>query len=181
MPMYDFKCEEDHLSEALRPLGTQEIPCPTCGKVATKVWMSHTPAVIGDACDIHQENGFPTVQHFTSKSERRRALKEAGIQEMHRHVGVPGTDKSPHTTLWSAISAETLANAKAMLERVGGIRPSTTTEEDLDDAVAVGEVAVPILTTGGGRTIAVHIGKVYSGTLDPDVLLNHMKERDGEA
>lgn len=169
MPMYDFKCEQGHTFDALAPVGTKKIACRECGQPAILVWISKPPATIGDACDIMQENGFKEPRHFTSKLERHRALKEAGIIEMVRHVGVPGTDKSPHTTLWSGLSAKTLADAKSMLERVAGVRASDP-EEALDMAIELGEVAVPVATTSDGRTISVRMGDVYSGALDPEVL-----------
>lgn len=167
MPMYDFLCPNGHEFDAYRPVGTQSASCPDCSCDSPKVWISHPPSVIGDECDIIQENGFRHPQRFTSMSERRRALKEAGMSEMVRHVGVPGTDKSPHTSSWSAIGPGTLESAKAMLERVGSTRRDPT-EDEVDDAVSVGDIAVPVVTTSDGRTLGVHVGKVYSGVINPD-------------
>jgi hypothetical protein len=35
-----------------------------------------------------------------SHSERRRLMKERGLREQVRHVGLRGSDKSPHTSRW---------------------------------------------------------------------------------
>lgn len=35
-----------------------------------------------------------------SHSERRAIMKARGLEERVRHVPLPGTDKSPHTTRW---------------------------------------------------------------------------------
>ena len=74
------------------------------------------------------ENLGDTPVTFHSKTDYRRYLQTHGIEECVRHVPVPGSDKSPHTTSWAAVSQETLDGAKAMLERVGTgtdpVRPS---------------------------------------------------------
>jgi hypothetical protein len=54
----------------------------------------------GDTIDEWNENVAPTPVHFTSRTEKRRYLKETGQIEFVRHVGKPGSDKSPHTTRW---------------------------------------------------------------------------------
>jgi hypothetical protein len=46
------------------------------------------------------ENLAPTPVTFHSRSEKRRYLKEHGIHEKVRHVGLQGSDKSPHTQRW---------------------------------------------------------------------------------
>lgn len=56
---------------------------------------------------------------FYSPAELNRYLKANRLESFVRHTPVPGTDKSPHTTSWAAVSQETLDGAKAMLERVG--------------------------------------------------------------
>jgi hypothetical protein len=51
---------------------------------------------------------------FYSRSEKRRWLKAHGIEEMVRHVPVPGSDSSPYTTSWASVDLEA---AKALAER----------------------------------------------------------------
>lgn len=36
MPIYDFTCPRGHTREALRPVGTESVPCG-CGSIATRV------------------------------------------------------------------------------------------------------------------------------------------------
>lgn len=98
---------------------------PFCHGDPTK----HAPGVstaIGDECDIWQENGFHTPQHFTLKSERRRALAEKGLEDRVRHVTIPGTDKSPYTSDWSRGTVD-LAAATALVSR-----PSQATTEETE-------------------------------------------------
>lgn len=58
----------------------------------------------------------PVTLH--SPAEKARYLKAHNLEEFVRHQPVPGSDKSPHTTSWAAVSKETLDGATAMLERV---------------------------------------------------------------
>lgn len=46
------------------------------------------------------ENLAPTPITFHSRSEKREYLRANGIREQVRHVGVPGSDKSPFTSRW---------------------------------------------------------------------------------
>jgi hypothetical protein len=55
---------------------------------------------IGDEIDEWNENVGHEPVHFTSRQERKRYLKEHGLQEFVRHVGEQGSDKSKHTTRW---------------------------------------------------------------------------------
>jgi hypothetical protein len=60
------------------------------------------------------ENLGPEPVTFYSRSEKRRWLKQHGIEEMVRHVPVPGTDASPHTTSWVSVDLDA---ARALAER----------------------------------------------------------------
>lgn len=64
------------------------------------------------------ENYGPHPVKVTSHTERIRLMKARGLEPMIRHVGIPGTDKSPHTSNWAAVSRTQLENATAMLERI---------------------------------------------------------------
>lgn len=46
------------------------------------------------------ENLGPRPIRFDSHSEKRAYMRAHGIREFIQHVGVPGTDKSPHTQRW---------------------------------------------------------------------------------
>lgn len=56
-----------------------------------------------------------------SPADLKRELKARNLEECVRHMPLPGSDKSPHTTDWSrgCIDPQTLANAKALVERMG--------------------------------------------------------------
>ena len=60
----------------------------------------HGLRAIGDEIDEWNENVAHTPVHFTSRSEKRRYLKEHGLQEFVRHVGTQGSDKSDKTSRW---------------------------------------------------------------------------------
>lgn len=173
MPMYDFECPDCGAQfERLFRAGDHDSLCHDCCVEATRVWVSKPPAAIGDACDFFQENGLKTPVRIQSWSEYRRLMKENGNEQMVRHVGVPGSDKSPHTTRWGGADPQTLANAEALVARVTGprdLRSDEQIEEELDRAVESGEVRVPI-AAGDGRTIGITIGNVYSGVLDHSIL-----------
>ena len=161
MPMYDFRCSNGHIFESLETVGTQRIPCTECPAPADKVWLSATH-VHGDECDFVQENGLPHPVRIRSWSEYRRLMKQHGCEPAVRHIGVPGSDKSPHTTSWSSIAPQTLVDAKAMLERHA--RVSANDVEDLDSAVESGDTGMSIPV--GSRSIGVRVGKTYSGVVE---------------
>jgi len=75
------------------------------------------------------ENYGPHPVRVYSHSERKRLMaqpridpvtgKEYRLSEFVRHVGVPGTDKSPHTTDWGkSMDPYTLEAARALVSRV---------------------------------------------------------------
>jgi hypothetical protein len=78
--------------------------CPECGgpmeSASSRPNRAHT--VIGDECDVWIQHGLcnpdGTPRRYTSKSEIRQAEKALGWKNEVRHVGVPGSDKNPHTT-----------------------------------------------------------------------------------
>lgn len=53
------------------------------------IWIKH---------GLCNEDGTP--KRYDSKSEIRRAEKEKGWTNVVTHVGLPGSDKSPHTRRW---------------------------------------------------------------------------------
>ena len=46
------------------------------------------------------ENLSPRPQKFYSKSEFKRAMELAGVEQKVHHVGLQGSDKNPHTQRW---------------------------------------------------------------------------------
>ena len=80
------------------PLQIGEYPC--ISRVRTHARPVMGLKQLGDEIDEWNENVGPEPVHFTSRAERARYLKEHGLIEFVRHVGTPGSDKSPHTTRW---------------------------------------------------------------------------------
>lgn len=82
--------------------------CDVCGKrvrVGDWPFCPHgvsTMKVIPDSIPggLVLENLGPQPVKVYSHSERRMLMAKAGLREQVRHVGVPGTDKSPHTSRW---------------------------------------------------------------------------------
>ncbi len=60
------------------------------------------PSVVDDSIPggMVIENMGPEPRTFYSRSEHKRAMKELGLTPKVRHVGVAGSDKSPHTQRW---------------------------------------------------------------------------------
>lgn len=94
---------------------------------------------IGDECDIWQENGFRHPQHFTHKSALRRALAANGHEMAVRHVPIPGTDRSPHTSDWSRGSVDLVA-AAALVSRNGAAKGKDPEPESVPVTWQVREV-----------------------------------------
>lgn len=66
--MYEFACEDSHISEALVDQETREIPCKECGKPATRI-------VSAVRMELEPFTGsFPTAY---SQWNRKRAEKQA--------------------------------------------------------------------------------------------------------
>lgn len=123
MPLYDVRCTDGHEEEVLTSVEDCACPCPICGKVTERVWRGKSTTVMGDAIDVWQENGFREPRHFTSKIERRRAFKAAGIEEAVRHVGRKGSDTSPHTIDHGQImDPVTMENARILVSRPGALK-----------------------------------------------------------
>ena len=114
----------------------QTTTCDSCGgEIRLGDWPmcngnpeKHRPAagvVIQDSIEggelyyhgICNPDGSP--KRYYSRSEIRQAEKERGVENVVRHVPLPGTDKSPYTTDWSkgSMDAQTLENVRVLLSR----------------------------------------------------------------
>lgn len=77
-------------------------PCPACGGMTERRW--RRLGIIRDEIPGGQwiENlGHEPVKVY-SQSELKAKAAERGLELRVKHVPVPGTDKSPYTTSWSA-------------------------------------------------------------------------------
>lgn len=102
MPIFDLACTACDWSRDDTFIVHALPVCPTCGSPTEKRWTSGFPAVIDDSIP-----GGLTIENLSaqpitvySKSEHRIVMKQHGASLKVRHVGVPGSDKSPHTSRW---------------------------------------------------------------------------------
>ncbi len=101
-------------------------------------------SVIGDEIDVVLENnGTPDPLRFRSREAMKKHLDAHGLIPAVRHVPVPGSDKSPHTTDWSrGMDPVTLENARILLSR-----PSSRAVAEPGASLPI-EVTVRTLDTG---------------------------------
>jgi len=113
MPLYDKQCPHcDWKGEVWAKVG-EAVECPKCGGTTETYWQSRVHSVIQD--EFAKPMGLTpydqylmdsgraheaTIMH--SHSERRRLMAERGLRERIDHVGLAGSDKSPHTTSWAS-------------------------------------------------------------------------------
>ena len=67
MPMYDFKCANEHTFEELAKLDTDKLPCPVCGAEAQR-FLGAPPRFTLDGTDP----GFPTAYDQWPKKRERQ-------------------------------------------------------------------------------------------------------------
>lgn len=120
MPLYDVKCPACGAEQTDVWALPSGITLCLCGATTERLW--RTRAVTSDECDLIQENGFAQPTRFTSKSALRKALDAKGLEMRVRHVPIPGTDSSPHTTDWSRGSVDLAAATAAVSEPRGKLR-----------------------------------------------------------
>lgn len=131
--------------------------CESCGvdyQIGQWYQCPHEPLRAGRGADVTWpggrtfENLADTPQTFYSPNELRAYLKRTNQEEFVRHVPVPGSDKSPHTVSWAAVSQYQMDGARAMLERVGkgseAEPPTWIASLTLTETVEPGYVTQPI-------------------------------------
>ena len=123
--------------------------CPACGGETERTWAKMPERVMITRDEIPGGVTLENYGHepvtFYSHSERRAYMKAHGLQEMVRHVGVPGSDKSPYTTSWATSDPYTLEQARLLLERTG--REPVTWDHVTDADV---EVPMELLVSDAG-------------------------------
>lgn len=133
MPIYDRICNTCgavSLDLMERIEGVRDPACP-CGGAMKRGFTQRSTTIIGDeivgGVDIKHGlcNDDGTPRRYYSKSELKAEAKARGLENMVRHVPLPGTDKSPHTVRW--VAARTITED----ERVAHIR-ETYRQEGID-------------------------------------------------
>lgn len=101
MITYDFRCLRGHVQLDVRVQYGDRPPCPTCGAATEILWASSFPNVIRDECDFKTDHMTGQMEHFTSRSEHRRRVKELGLRIRDEHNPPPGSDRSKWTSRWT--------------------------------------------------------------------------------
>lgn len=105
MPLYDMKCESCS-REWVRysTIDNRKQPCEECGGVVEQVFKA--AAVIGDDIPggiwirhgLCNEDGSP--KKYYCKSDIAKEAAKRGLENLVRHVGDKGSDKSKNTVKW---------------------------------------------------------------------------------
>jgi putative FmdB family regulatory protein len=100
MPRYDYVCGQGHEQRDVWAKYGDRPACPECGGAVEILWQKSFPNIIGDEIDYVDHNIASEPIRFTSKSERKRMMKEKGLIERVQHREFDHGDKSPHTSRW---------------------------------------------------------------------------------
>lgn len=150
MPLYDFRCTvcNKEFIDVFRKIDDRN-NAPTCCGPVERFFQERERAVISDDIPggVWLENYGRHPIKVWSHTQRRRLLthnpdgsvrrdkhgNEIKLVEQVRHVGVPGTDISPHTTRWDAVDAYTLENARILVSRPAA---KGTNDSDIEEPYA---------------------------------------------
>ena len=80
MPLYDFRCGNGHVHEALTPVGTESVECPDCREPAKQVWLT-APHLDWSGMAQGPNAGPEFVDRFEKSHKKRRELEEAHKRE----------------------------------------------------------------------------------------------------
>src|SRR6185312_6542718 len=112
MPIYDRQCPHCGCVwiDRLERIETPDPPCSSCGTLTKRAFLTHTSAAVapdGIPGGIEIKHGIcwpdGTPRRFDSRSEMKRVAQDMGVQNVVRHVPLPGSDKSPHTSRWVSV------------------------------------------------------------------------------
>jgi hypothetical protein len=114
--------------------------CDRCGaliEIGDWPFCPHGPArvtVISDSIPggLVIENLGPEPVRVYSETERRRIMKERGLVDFVRHRPPPGTDKSAHTSNWSAVTQQMLDDAADLVSAERRVRPEDEPDAQLE-------------------------------------------------
>jgi hypothetical protein len=98
MPRYDQICKSCKAWREILAAPGEHPPCPECGGETERFYIRgydfQGDEFVGG---LTVENlGHEPVKVY-SKSELKAECEKRGVEQMVRHVPVPGSDKSPHT------------------------------------------------------------------------------------
>ena len=81
MPLYDFRCPEDHMTERLAGFHVSEVACPVCGLPARRLEVN-----------LIQHNGFaaiPTKERYVNLNRAVEAQHELVYEAEKNHAELP--------------------------------------------------------------------------------------------
>lgn len=113
MPMYDRRCDVcEHIEkDVLERISAPDYPCDQdlCDGVMLRTWLPGAAnGVVDDSIPggleiknaLCHPDGSP--RRFDSKSDIAREAKRLGWTNAVEHIGLKGSDKSPHTVKWAS-------------------------------------------------------------------------------
>jgi hypothetical protein len=104
MPRFSQRCTSCAWADDIIVKPFEMPPCPACGEATERYYPigGTTGGVIVDEWPGGQT--FHNLGHepvtLYSRTELRREMAARGLEHRVRHVGVPGSDRSPETTRW---------------------------------------------------------------------------------
>lgn len=101
MPKYDQHCTACPWEAEITARPGEHPACPRCGAVTERIYLEGY-GVVPDAIPggmVVENLGHRPVTVY-SRSELKFEAEKRGLVPFVRHVGQPGSDKSPHTTRW---------------------------------------------------------------------------------
>ena len=98
---YDQGCTRCPWQGEIRVEPGTHPPCPYCGSQTERYYIAGYD-IVRDEIPGGQwiENLGPTPVKVYSKSELRHEMAIRGLEQHVKHVGLPGSDKSPNTQKW---------------------------------------------------------------------------------
>jgi hypothetical protein len=88
------------------------VDCPTCNTETERTWTvsggKNEDATWAGGRTFENMNTHNPVT-FYSPAEHKAFMKKQGIEPAVRHVGVQGSDRSPHTVRWTCAPVQTEA------------------------------------------------------------------------
>jgi hypothetical protein len=109
MPMYDRICNNNHqMIDCWEPVTDPFTKCNICGVDTKRVWLNKPATVVQDSIEGGIEirhglcNSDGTPKRYYSHSEIAAEAKRRGLVNLVEHVPERGSDKSKHTTRWTA-------------------------------------------------------------------------------
>ena len=98
MPLYDVRCSAGHEAEVLRPAGTDQVSCPTCGAPASRVFRpGYTVSQRGPSTD---------VVNLSRRFEEAYSEREATFAREEARTGQPAARPNDMAVVQAHVDAK---------------------------------------------------------------------------